>query len=107
MNLSSSVVKITLTLIFLMILPFVIGACEPSVDIEVHNQTNETLKIFTGNTFIGDAAPREEVKFGTAAIFPKYRIIAKDMEGNVVFTANFTSDDFKGEKIYYVYFPPK
>ena len=100
-------------IIFLVILSLTLGACflplEPMLHITVHNQTDEPLQIFfDGETFIGNVVPGGEVKFETAGIYPKYKIIAKDMDGNVVYTTTFTEDDIiiKNYK-YDVYFPPK
>ena len=101
-----SKVKIGSLLIFLVAVSSVFMACEPIIDISIHNQTDETLKIFTGDTLIGNALPGGEIVWEIARIFLHYNVTAKDMDGNVLFTANFTRDDLKGKKTYDVYFPP-
>ena len=107
----SSIAKIGFLLIFLVTLSFAIGACflplEPTLDITVHNQTDGTLQIFFGDAFIDDAVPGGEATIKTAGIFSKYKIIAKDMDENVVYSTTFTQDDLKGKKTYDVYFPPE
>ncbi len=103
---SVSKVRIGLLLIFLVTVSSVFMACEPGINIRVHNQTAQTLKIFTGDTFIEDVLPGGEIDWEVVSILPKYTITAKDMDGNVLYTANYTRDDFKGKKTYDVYFPP-
>ena len=100
--------RIGLLLIFLVTASSVLMACEPTLYITVHNQTDETIQIFfDGETFIDKAIPGGEVKFKTAGIFSHYNVTAKDLDGNVVYSANFTRDDVKGKKTHDVYFPPK
>ncbi len=100
-------VYITLIMILLILTVSMLMACEPGIDIRIHNQTDETLQIFIdGEVFIGDAIPGGEVVWGVARIFPHYTITAKDIDGEIVYTADFTRDDLKGKKTYDVYFPP-
>ena len=106
MKLSSNIAKIVFLMIFLVTFFFGLGACEPMLTIRVHNQTDKTLKIFFGDAFIDYAAPEQEVKIRTLGIFPGYEIIAKDVEENVVYTANFTREDISGKKTYRVTIPP-
>ena len=96
-------------LIFLVTVSSVLMACEPSIDIIIHNQTDETLQIYSsigGDVFIGDALPQGEVVWTVERILPHYTITAKDMDGDVVYTIDFTRDDLKGKETYDVYFPP-
>jgi len=107
MKSSSGIVKTSFLLIFMVALSFALMACEPTLYITVHNQTDETLQIFLdGETFIDKAIPGGEVKFKTAGIFSHYNVTAKGIDGNLLYTANFTRDDLKGKKTYDVYFPP-
>ena len=98
--------RIGLLLILLVTVSSVLMACNAMIDIRIHNQTAQTLKIFRGGTFIEDILPGEEIVWEIASIYPNYRITAKDMDGKVLYTANYTRDDFKGKKTYDVYFPP-
>jgi len=111
MNLFNSTAKTVLSLLFFVILTSAVGACipviEPALDITVHNQTNETLQIFFGAADIGQVAPGSNIKFTTGANLPFYDIIAKDTNGNIVYSVNFTQDDLKGKRRYDVYFPPR
>jgi hypothetical protein len=100
-----SVFKIAFIIACFLLIIFTLSACDPSVYIEVLNQSNATLKLYTGDTFVGEAKPGAKVRFETAAIFPKYEIIAKDMLGNVVYTAKFTREDISGKKNYRVIIP--
>lgn len=78
-------------------------ACEPLVTIRVQNQTTEILKIFNdGEVFVGNASPGEEVKFQIESIYPKYKIIAKDIDGNIVYSTSFTREDVSGNRTYTV-----
>ncbi|MFC1989287.1 hypothetical protein ACFLVW_01790 [Chloroflexota bacterium] len=96
-------------LVLLLVIGIFASGCEPMLYITVHNQTDKTLQIFfDGETFIDNAAPREEVTSKIDGIYPKYKIVAKDMDGNVVYSVTFTQDDLKGKNYKYdVYFPPK
>ena len=92
-------------LFFLVTVSFIFMACEPMIDIGIHNRTDETLQIFIDDEVcIGEAPPGGEVVWKIERIFPKYTITAKDMAGNVLYTANYTRDDFKGKKTFDVYF---
>lgn len=103
--------------VWFFILPGLLG--EPSLEITVHNQTDETLMIFNSDTlvgnavpeeniFIGNAIPGEKVKFYTGRIYPGVHdiIIAKDLEGNVVYSANLTGEDLERKRTYRVVIPP-
>lgn len=102
-------------LICLVAISLTIGACscflpmEPGLTIRVHNQTDKMLKIYDGDSYVGDIAPQGELKYFITA-FPPYKVTAKDAEGNVVYSANFTQKDLvKGRGLGYeydVYFPP-
>ena len=102
-----------LFLLFVFAIAVFASACkpfmgEPLVEIRVHNQTDEILNIFNdGEVFVGQAIPGGGVMFELESIYPEYEITAKDMNGNMVYSASFTRDDIKGEKTYDVYFPPE
>ncbi len=111
MKSSLSIARVGFLLILLVTLSFTLGACflpgQPMLYITVHNQTDETLRIFNDYVFIDNAAPKGEVKFELPGIFAKYKIVAKDMEGNVAFATTFTRDDIIVKNYRYdVYFPP-
>lgn len=87
------------------------GACflpsEPMLTIQVHNQMDKTLRIFLdGETFVGDAIPDGQLKFKTIGILSSYRVVAKDLNGNVVFSARFTQEDLKRKRTYKIVIPP-
>jgi hypothetical protein len=86
----SNTAKIGLLLIFLMTLSLIFGACEPLVEIKIHNETNQTLRIFTGETFIESAAPGKKVNWEIETIYDEYEISAKDMAENTVYAKTFT-----------------
>jgi len=111
MKSSLSIARVGSLLIFFVTLSFTLGACflpgEPMLYITVHNRTDETLKIFNDDVFIDNAAPKGGVKFEIDGIYQKYKIVAKDMEGNVVYATTFTRDDIIVKNYKYdVYFPP-
>jgi hypothetical protein len=102
-------VIVTLSVVFLLLISSGLTACEPSIDITIRNQTNETLQIYIGvggDVFIGEALPGGEVVWSIERIQPHYTITVRDMDGDVLYTANFTRDDLNGKKTYDVYFPP-
>lgn len=107
MRLSSSIAKIVSAVIFLVTLAFALEACEPLITFRVQNQTHETLKVYRDDLFLGEAIAGGEVKFEIEVIYPTYNIIAKDMDGNVVYTANFTRKDISGKRTYRVVIPPR
>ena len=75
-------------------------ACESLIDITIHNQTDETLKIFINSeVFLANALPGGEVVWEIERIQPRYNVTAKDMDGNTLYTADFTRDDLKGKKL--------
>jgi hypothetical protein len=79
---------------------------DPALTIRVSNQTDQTLRIFAeGEVFVGEAASGGEVKYQTDAIFPHYSVVAKDMQGDTVYTANFTKEDIGGKRTYRVVIP--
>ncbi len=101
----SVILRISSLLIFLMTLSLIFGACEPLVEIKIRNETDQTLRIFTGNTFIDSAAPGREVIWEIESIYPKYNIIAKDMDGNSIYAKTFTQEELKRNK-WRVVIPP-
>jgi len=106
MNPLISKTRIWFLLFFLVTVSFILMACNAMIDIRIHNQTDQTLKIYTGDAIIGNAFPGERIVWEIENFQPKYNIIAKDIDGNVLYTANYTRDDFKGKKTFDVYFPP-
>lgn len=101
----SVTLRVGYLLVLLMALFVMLVACEPSIQIQVHNQTDKPLQIFIGDTFVANGSPGKVVKFETWAIAPYYQIVAKDMEGSVVYTINFTSENISGKKTYRVIIP--
>jgi len=109
MGYTMRLVNIALIMILLILMSGVLMACEHLIDITIHNQTDETLQKYSsisGDVFIGDALSQGEVVWTVERILPYYTITVKDMDGEVVYTAEFTRDDLKGKKTYDVYFPP-
>ena len=91
----------------MLIIPCVaLTACEPLVTIRVENDTDEMLRIFNDDVFVDDASPQGEVRYQTEVIYPRYITVAEDMEGNIVFKAEFTRDDVSGKETYKVTLPP-
>ena len=104
MKSSRNVARFGFIFIFLVTLLFTLEACflpgvTPSFTIRVHNQTDETLKIFFGDAPIGEAVPGGVMEFKEPAIFSKYVVVAKDMDGNTIHTANFTDHDIVVKKL--------
>jgi|WetSurMetagenome_2_1015567.scaffolds.fasta_scaffold60507_2 hypothetical protein len=79
---------------------------EPLLTIRISNQTDQTLRIFSeGEVFVGDISPGGELKYKTDAIYLHYSVVAKDIQGNIVYSANFTKEDIGGKKTYHIVVP--
>ena len=96
------VLLLFLTMLFL---ATAVSACEPLITIHVQNKTDETLQIEIDEVPVGKALPDGEVTHQTYVIFSTYSVIAKDMDGNIVHTANFTREDISGKKTHSVVIP--
>ena len=81
----------------------VFAACEPWLQVKITNNTSQILEIYIdvsprgGTIFIGEVAPGmtlETKRTGIAAIFPEYRLIAKNQQGEVVYDQLFSSKEF-------------
>jgi len=87
-------------------LTLILAACEPGITIHVLNQTDKTIQIFNGDVLIAKTVSGEEIKFDLLGpLSDHYTIVAKDLEGNVVYTTNFTRRDISGKKSYRVVIP--
>ncbi len=91
--------------VLLVVLSATLVACEPSLEIQVLNQTDKALKIFDDEVLKGTAVAGGELRYKTWAIFSDYFVTAKDINGNVVYSANFTRDDISSKKTYRVVIP--
>ncbi|MBI4187682.1 MAG: hypothetical protein HY529_00575 [Chloroflexi bacterium] len=109
MKLFRNIARLGFLFILLVTISLGIMACEPMLIVRVHNQADETLQIFLDDeVFIAEIIPGVEVTFKTDGIHSQYTVTAKDKDGNTVYVATWTKDDFinKGYK-YDVYFPPR
>lgn len=95
MKSSCAITNIFLPLILLVTLSSAFVACEPSITIRVHNGADEALQVFFGDTLIGTAIPGEELKFETMTFNSPYPIIAKNREGNIIYSKTFTDADLR------------
>ncbi len=111
--------KIGIILISLLVPVFTIIACSqedysgeyvPGIDIKVHNQTDETLQIFIweGEEYLkGTVNPGKVLVFGRIRDLPWSQLIAKDMDGNEIYSVIWHPSDYDDNKTYYdVYLPP-
>ena len=101
MKLHRDVAKIVFPIILLAVLSLAPVACEPLVTIRIHNQTDKTLNIFTGETFIESAAPGKKVNWEIETIYYEYEISAKDMAGNTVYAKTFTREELIRNRVKY------
>ena len=92
---------------FAMSFSLALGACEPTVKIIIRNDTDQTLEIFTGNTFINSASPGKEVNWEIGIIYPDYDIRASDAEGNLVYAKTITKEEMIKNKWRVVITPDK
>jgi hypothetical protein len=78
---------------FLLTLLFAVS-CEPLAPIEVRNGTTEPLMIFINDNRIGEVAPQMAIKNNIVWIKEtKYNIVAKNSQGNIVYSELFTDED--------------
>jgi hypothetical protein len=83
------------TLLLITFLSLSIG-CEPFAPIRIQNKTRQLLSIFINDTQIGDVQPGAEVRNKILLLSAgKYNIEAKDIQGNVVYSKQFTYEEMK------------
>jgi hypothetical protein len=94
---------ISLTMILAMLLPIFTLACEPMAPLKVKNETDITLSIYVNiywgepeTYFVGNVAPGKEIENKNLDVihFNPFPIIAKDAQGNVVY-----SDEYPVEQL--------
>lgn len=81
-------------------------ACEPSITFKVVNKTQMNLGIYYTGVFEGTVSPSKILYFEQFANYPVFSITAKDANGNVFYSANFTRNDVKGKKTFEILIPP-
>ena len=94
----SGVVRITVMLIFLIPITLAIESCETSGVIRIYNQTTETLRIFTEDKYLGEAAPGKTLSREMDTSRRMYNFNAKDKTGKTVYNAYITLDEMKANK---------
>ena len=97
-------IKIKLLLIFIVIALTLI-ACS-LVTLRVHNETDKTLQIFRNGVFIGQTAPGGEATSEIERYYSHYEIIAKDLDGNIIYSKTFVREEIE-EIGFRVVIPPK
>ncbi len=66
-------------------------ACEPAAPIKIKNDTDQILTIFIYDQRIGDVKPGEEIINKVVTIVHSdYLIEAKDVQGNIVYSKEFS-----------------
>lgn len=98
-------VRTAFLLIFVVTVSLTLVACRELVIIRIHNQTDETLQIFTDDAFIGEAVGGGQLKWKIEYYHPTYKIIAKDTDGNTVYAKTFTREELIRNK-WRVVIPP-
>ena len=102
---------ISLLLVLLTVLPLAV-ACEPSAPLRVQNRTDLTLSISvnhtTGNYYMGDVTSGEEIKNSHPLIgrFGAFPIEARDAQGNLVYSNEYTLRQLEEELHWKVVIPP-
>lgn len=102
-------VRYGIFVILIMLSCVILSACEPIINIWIYNQTHQLLYIYVddNDTFLAAVSSGEETIWKIESIQPTYKIIAKDDHDNILYTANYTREDFSGKKTFDVYFPPQ
>ena len=108
---SNSALLFTLALLILVMLPILVmltmgTACEPDVPLEIENQTDMALTIYLKDNEKGTVGPKSTEKIkripGTLG---EWQIVAKNSQGEVVFSKIFTATELH-ELDYKVVIPP-
>jgi len=108
MKLLGNIVNIWILILLLTIYSLTVVSCEPTINIRIHNLTDEKLEIFIdGEVYLDQAMPGEYVVWEIGIIYPYYEITAKDMDGNEVYVVGWGRGDLRGKETYDVYLPPK
>jgi hypothetical protein len=86
----SFIVFFGLTLITLLMLSGCINQGSQGMYLIIENQTDEILIIYYQNDLIGNVNPNETIQQKTLLENGKYPITAKNMNGDIVFSKEFT-----------------
>lgn len=99
-------IQLAIILLVSSVVCFTSLACDNVIVFKVKNQTQTNLKIFYGDTFIGDDGPGKTLKFKTYYHSDQYfPIIAKTTIWNVVYAINVTRNDIIGKRTYEIIIP--
>jgi hypothetical protein len=102
---SNSALLFTLVLLIVVMLPMG-AACEPDVPLEIDNQTDMTLTIYLKDNEKGTVGPKSTEKIkGITGTLGEWQIVAKNSQGEVVFSKIFTPTELH-ELDYKVVIPP-
>jgi hypothetical protein len=103
---SNSALLFTLALLIVVMLPMG-TACEPYLPLEIENQTDMALTIYLKDIEVGNVGPKSTEKIkripGTLG---EWQIVAKNSQGEVVFSKIFTATELH-ELDYKVAIPPE
>jgi hypothetical protein len=69
--------------------------CEPFIDVIIENQTHQTLIIFVNDKDVGPIGSGNQTTLKDQAPTIIFRIIAKDMQGNTIFSEKLTPMDMQ------------
>lgn len=81
-------------------------ACDPEIPLEIENRTDEVLTIYVRGREEGKVKPNSIIRpTGIVAIYSYYLIEAKNKQGEVVYSRNFTFYEL-GDLHWKVVIPP-
>ncbi len=95
---NSSIIIALVLVLFLLMATSAITGCEPSIGIEIHNETDKTLNIYTGDTLIGSVKPGKELTWDTEPIYNAYQISAKDADGKTIYSDIISREEMERNK---------
>ena len=99
-----SFLSVCLSLGLLLVLNTIV-ACDPPITFKVENRTDETLYIYIWNSPRGTVSPGETVEMVTPPGTTIYPFKAKNKQGEVLYSDNFTSYGLERSTI--IVKPPK
>jgi hypothetical protein len=87
--------KVLMVISLVILLVLLLPACEPIAPIKVQNNTDQNLTIFINGINIGDVAPGGEIRNRKELIVDRYKIEAKNSQGQTLYKQERTYEDMK------------
>jgi len=87
--------KVLMIISLVILLVLLLPACEPIAHIKIQNKTEQNLTIFINDINIGDVAPGGEIRNRKEWVTERYKIEAKNSQGQTLYKQEITYEDMK------------